>query len=314
MHQTETDFLNFENELLQTRKKLNDLIYQFSHDPQTPENKAIYQEKIFYLETELTYMNEQFRMLKDRQMVRQDAAQRMTANMPQQNTPQTSRQMAYGYPQMSVSSQTAGQYSKAPLVVRPDLPHKDYEKLFGKSFMGIFASVLIFISLIIFATLMMPYLTDTMKLFGLYILSLGLLSAGFLLSRKNPANKFYLAIIGCGVGSLYISLLLSDFYFKAFGDILLYVFILVWAVFVRYLSRLKSLIFHVIGQLGIFIATILGTFLCVHDNDTAKFLVLTVFYFISAVVFSNAVFSIKEKNSCPIRLMRTIYATIFSRL
>lgn len=284
MNQTEIDFLNFENDLLQTRRKLNDLIYQFSHNPQTPENKAIYQEKIFYLETELKYMNEQFQMLKVRLAAQRDAAQSMTADMPQQTAPQA----AYGHPQM-------------PSAARPDPPHKDYEKLFGKSFMGIFASVLIFISLIIFATLMMPYLTDTMKLFGLYILSFGLLSAGVLLSRKNPANKFYLAVIGCGIGSLYISLLLSDFYFKVIGDIFLYVFILVWAVFVRYLSRLKSLVFHVIGQLGIFIATILGTVLCVNDGDIAKFLVLTVFYFISAVVFSNAVFSIKEKKFLPHR-------------
>ncbi|MDE5932633.1 MAG: DUF2339 domain-containing protein [Lachnospiraceae bacterium] len=197
------------------------------------------------------------------------------------------------------NSRQFGQYPPPSAVFRPEPPHKDYEKLFGKSFMGIFASVLIFISLIIFATLMMPYLTDTMKLCGLYILSFGLLSAGFLLSRKNPANKFYLAVIGCGVGSLYISLLLSDLYFKVIGDILLYAFILIWAIFVRYLSRLKSLIFHVIGQLGILIATILGTVLCVNDDDIAKFLVLTVFYFISAIVFSNAVFSIKEKKFLP---------------
>ena len=41
-------------------------------------------------------------------------------------------------------------------------------------------------------------------------------------------------------------------------------------VFVRYLSRLKSLIFHIIGQLGILIATILGTSLCVYDADAEQ--------------------------------------------
>ncbi len=306
MKQTEIDLLNFENDLLQTRKKLNDLIYQFSHNPQPPENNAIYQEKIFYLETELKYMNEQFQMLKNRQLQAQNAAQPMPAEMrsqPQMNSPQQSfgqyPPISGHYSRKPESPNPAGQYPPPSAIVRPDSPHKDYERLFGKSFMGIFASVLIFISLIIFATLMMPYLTDTMKLLGLYILSFGLLTAGFLLSRKNPTNRFYLAVIGCGIGSLYISLLLSDLYFKVIGDILLYAFILIWAVFVRYLSRLKSLVFHVIGQLGIFISTILGTVLCVHDEDIAKFLVLTVFYFISAVVFSNAVFSVKEKKFLP---------------
>ena len=61
MNQTKIDLLNFENELLQTRKKMNDLIYRFSRSPQTLENKALYQEKIFYLETELSYMTGSFR-------------------------------------------------------------------------------------------------------------------------------------------------------------------------------------------------------------------------------------------------------------
>ena len=70
MNQNEIDLLNFENELLRTRKKLNDLIYQCSHSEQSPESKSLCQEKIFYLETELKYMNQQFRMLKDRQTQR----------------------------------------------------------------------------------------------------------------------------------------------------------------------------------------------------------------------------------------------------
>ena len=75
MNQTKIDLLNFENELLQTRKKMNDLIYRFSRSPQTLENKALYQEKIFYLETELSYMNKQFQMLKDRQLQEQNKSE-----------------------------------------------------------------------------------------------------------------------------------------------------------------------------------------------------------------------------------------------
>ncbi len=299
MNQNEIDLLNFENELLRTRKKLNDLIYQCSHSEQPPESKSLCQEKIFYLETELKYMNQQFRMLKDRQTQRTAVpAAYAEAGRPQAETMPGAYPPPGTYPQHAAfQTQAVGHYP-TPGPVSRDIPRQDYEKLFGKSFMGIFASVLIFISLIIFATLMLPYLTDAMKLAGLYILSFGLLSAGFILSGKNPANKFYIAVIGCGVGSLYISLLLSDLYFKVFGDMILYALILVWAVFVRYLSRLKSLIFHIIGQLGILIATILGTSLCVYDADAVKFLVLTVFYFISAFVFSNAArFPLPRRNA-----------------
>ena len=295
MNQKETDLLNFENELLNTRKKLNDLIYKCANEQPDSENRALYQEKIFHLETELTYLNRQFQLLKQSQYntFQPQAAQMQTPNMPSPGYVETDarRQPVVQpvYPQPgSTYSQPYGQPANAAAWEQPAkwTEHKDYEKLFGKSFMGIFASVLIFISLIIFATLLLPYLTDTMKLVGLYIISFGLIVAGFVLTAKNKNNKFYLALIGCGVGSLYITLLLSDLYFKVIGDIFLYTFILFWAVFVRYLTRLKSLVFHIIGQLGIFISSILGVILCVHDADAQKFLVLTVFYFIAAFVFA----------------------------
>ena len=276
MNQKETDLLNFENELLNTRKKLNDLIYKCANEHPDSEIKALYQEKIHHLETELNYLNRQFFLLKQSQYnnFQPQTAPMQAPNMPRPGYPETGvrRQPAEQpvYPKAgNTNSQTYGQPANAPVwnqAIKP-AEQKDYEKLFGKNFMGIFASVLIFISLIIFATLLLPHLTDTMKLIGLYIISFGLIAAGFVLIHKNKNNKFYIALIGCGVGSLYITLLLSDLYFKAIGDILLYTFILIWAVFVRYLTRLKSLIFHIIGQLGIFISSILGVILCFHDAD-----------------------------------------------
>ena len=295
MNQKETDFLNFENELLNTRKKLNDLIYKCANEHPDSENRALYQEKICYLETELTYLNRQFQQLKQSQYntFQPQAAPMQAPNIPRPGyTEADIRRQPVEQPVYAkvenTCSQTYGQPANAPAWKQAAkwAEQKDYEKIFGKNFMGIFASVLIFISLIIFATLLMPYLTDTMKLIGLYIISFGLIIAGFVLIRKSKNNRFYIALVGCGVGSLYITLLLSDLYFKVFGDILLYTFILVWAVFVKYLTRLKSLIFHIIGQLGIFISSILGTILCVHDSDAQKFLVVTVFYFISSVVFA----------------------------
>ncbi len=304
MTQQEIDLMNFENELLHTRRKLNDLIYQLSHQEQTPEDRALCQEKIFYLETELTYMNQQFRLLKNRQAAQASTQFAQTqGGRPQAafgaepaRKPQTTAQSAQAQEPQTTAQSSQTQEPQTALSFHTEPPRKDYERIFGKSFMGIFASVLIFISLIIFATLMLPYLTDSIKLAGLYVLSFGLLLAGLLLSKKNPSNKFHLAVIGCGAGSLYITLLLSNLYFKVFGDILLYAFILVWAVFVRYLSRLKSLVFHMIGQLGILIATILGTALCVSDADAEKFLVLVIFYFISAVVFSNVILPLLHQN------------------
>lgn len=327
MNQKKIDILNFENELMNTRRRLNDLIYAYSQDNQvsgnlswgnqTPANQSLgnqpwgsqslYKEKINHLEAELKYMEDQLRLMK------QDYFESDTVKSPVyvhsgivqprpvqpepiqsgvvQPEPVQSNEMQHNSLQSETLHNAHPETNKtvSGINIHTEVNRKtpDYEKLFGKNFMGIFASVLIFISLIIFATLVLPYLSNTIKMIGLYIVSFAILCTGLILYKKKPENKFYIALIGCGAGALYITLLLSDLYFKIIGDIALYIFILAWAVFVKYLTRYKNLVFTIIGQAGIFISTVLGTALCVHEQDIAKFFVLVVFYIISSCVYSN---------------------------
>ncbi len=165
------------------------------------------------------------------------------------------------------------------------LEKKDLEKTVGKSLMGVFASVLIFISLILFATVLLPYFNDTAKMITTFVLSFAFTGVGLWKLQKDKENKFYIALTGCGIGAVYISLLLSNFYFKAVGDIALYVLIALWAVAVCFLAKLKNRIFQIIGQLGITIALIFGCMLCGQTDDITKFTALVVFYIVSSSVF-----------------------------
>ena len=165
------------------------------------------------------------------------------------------------------------------------LKKKDLEKTVGKSLMGVFASVLIFISLILFATVLLPYFNDTAKMITTFVLSFAFTGVGLWKLQKDKENKFYIALTGCGIGAVYISLLLSNFYFKAVGDIALYVLIAFWAVAVCFLAKLKNRIFQVIGQLGITIALIFGCMLCGQTDDITKFTALVMFYIVSSSVF-----------------------------
>jgi len=162
---------------------------------------------------------------------------------------------------------------------------KDLEKTVGKSLMGVFASVLIFISMILFATVLLPYFNDTAKMITTFVLSFAFTGVGLWKLKKDKENKFYIALTGCGIGAVYISLLLSNFYFKVVGDIALYVLIAVWAIAVCYLAKLKNQIFQIIGQLGITIALIFGCMLCGQTDDIAKFTALVIFYLVSSSVF-----------------------------
>ncbi len=162
---------------------------------------------------------------------------------------------------------------------------KDFEKTVGRSLMGIFASVLIFISLILFATLLLPYFNDAAKMITTFVLSFAFTFFGLWKLQKDKENKFYSAVAGCGIGAVYISLLLSNFYFNMVGDIALYVLIALWAIAVCFLAKLKNRMFQIIGQLGITIALIFGCMLCAAEDDMAKFTALMVFYLVSAGMF-----------------------------
>ena len=167
----------------------------------------------------------------------------------------------------------------------------DLEKLIGKSFMGIVASVLIFSAIVAIASLIVPSFTDAIKMILMYGVSLCFLGVGLYKMYKNPEDKFFLTITGCGVGALYISLFLTNIYFKAIGDIALYVLIAIWSVGVCYLSKFKNIMFMIIGNLGITVAMFSGSIMVNKKEDMSMLLALVIFYMISAAMFNIAHYS-----------------------
>lgn len=262
MNNIEISILNYENQLLVSRKQLNDLIYDYNSQKI---DSSLLNYKINYLQNEINYMNNQLNILKT-----ELNEQPQASYIPPQNAEQPKKPF--------MRSQVAKQPDDAPAKLM------DWENMIGKSWMGIFASVLIFVSFILFATLLAPFITDTIKMVAMYIVSISFTLFGLIKLKKNH-NKLYLAISSCGVGAVYISLLLTNLYFKAIGDVALYLFILVWAVFVCYLSGWQDRVFQIIGQCGITIALLFGVILCVETDDAAKFLLLSLFFVVTAAIF-----------------------------
>ena len=60
--------------------------------------------------------------------------------------------------------------------------------------MGVFASVLIFISIILFATVLLPYFNDTAKMITTFVLSFAFTGVGLWKLKKDKENKFLLDI------------------------------------------------------------------------------------------------------------------------
>ena len=150
MTQHEIDILNFENDLTQMRKKLNNLIYESNQS-----NNELYQDKIYYLETEIKYMTNQLDLLKKGKMsinsIQQPIQrQQIVLNQNKQINPN------YQQPIQNQNQKQQNMFQPNMYQQIPPKPNINIEQFLGKNITGILASIFIFISLILFATLMLP--------------------------------------------------------------------------------------------------------------------------------------------------------------
>lgn len=162
---------------------------------------------------------------------------------------------------------------------------QDLEKTIGRAILPVCAAGLIFLSLVFFAMLVLPYLSQGVKMVLMYTVSAAITLAGGILVAHDRRNKAFLGLLGCGMGAWYLSLFLSDFYFHAINDGILYLGLLVWAVVLCVLSRLRSNLFLIIGQIGVGISLILGVLMCNWTENAERFLILSIYYAVTQTIF-----------------------------
>lgn len=306
MRQIEIDILNFENKLLQDRRQLNDLIYLCW---QETDSQDIILGKLQNIRQEMDYMESQLDML--HKALRRDTAtagNTENAAVPQPDlrcVPDTDSENTpvFSMPQEKVISDETERNSEntpvfslpqeqprqaQPLAGKGDSEKRDLEKTFGRFWMGVIASGMVFISFIFFAVVLLPVLTDGMKIGAMFLVSFIFLGVGLAKLGVDSENKFYLALCGCGVGAVYISILVTNIYFKAVSDIVLYLLLLVWAAGVCCLRRRETILFQLIGQIGITVAVNFGCRVCSQEPDAARVLMLSMFYVVSSMVFMAA--------------------------
>lgn len=156
-----------------------------------------------------------------------------------------------------------------------------FENVIGKSFMGIVASLLIFIGIILFvkAVAPNPNVTEMIKLATLYVVSFAIIFFGLAKLRKNK-NDFYISLTACGLGMLYITIILTYSYFSLINELVLLFLLLIWCTGVLFLSKYNSVLFVIIGRIGITIS-IIAAFRFNGEN----FLIITVFALIAMVMY-----------------------------
>ena len=112
----------------------------------------------------------------------------------------------------------------------------NFETNIGKNIMSIIASILIFIGLGSFVVLIYDSMPDFIKIVLMYLFSFGLSGFGYYKTTKKK-NTFSTALTACGIGSTYISLLMSLVHFGIFNNITFFVLLAVWAIISLTLER-----------------------------------------------------------------------------
>ena len=272
-----------ENRLMQDRKLLNNLLAEYHAGNQSEMLRL----KMEELQHEVNYMNQQIAILRSEYARREHMANPNVAILHQQ-TAKPNVAIPYQQRLNPNAAMPMPPVNPAPAhFYGAQVPQekKDVEKTIGKSLMGICASVLIFVSIILFATLVVPYMTDGMKQLLMYGVSFAFAIVGNVLLTRDKQNKWFLSIAGCGMGAVYLSPLVSLFYFESMTDLGLYACILVWAVVAGILSRLRSQVFLCIGQIGVWISVAFGVGYCNGMEDGFKLLFLVIYFLLAETVF-----------------------------
>lgn len=272
------ELLEFEKKLLNLRLEMTELLKK-TDGISSEEDKG----KLRQLESELGYVIRQYKFLE--------------AKLNQGNV----------QPYPGVPGLPPNQLPPRPYQPVVNNHKKDnMENKIGTSLMGILASGLIFISIILFATLGLPYLSDEIKMITCYLVSAAIIAFAMYKLNKQPNSKFYLSLSGCGVGALYISILLTNIYFGYINDIVLFIFISIWVFFMCFLSKIKHTLFAVIGHVGIMIAVMFGSGLCASEGDLLKFIMLTAFFVIS----TGTLYFVHFEKKLHKNIMENIFAII----
>jgi len=186
-------------------------------------------------------------------------------------------------PQMSQTSQPP-----LPQPLPDETSSEKVESILGTKVIGIVAAVLVFLGFIFLGILAFPYMTDMIKVIILFVLSLGMSVAGIALTAKRR-NGFTLALLGCGLGSVFISVLLTHLVFSLITYITAYLLLFLWLVVCLIISLLlQTLTASRITYTGLVISVVFGFLGAV---DVSLLILLTVYQLVSSalIVLSNLV-------------------------
>ena len=214
----------------------------------------------------------------------------------QQTYTQTTSSSVAGHFSAPASSPVAQNHTapySAPQSAQPQqLPIKQnkssVENMLGRNVIGIIASVLIFLGILFLGFLVIPSLTDLIKIILMFLLSTAMLVPGALLTAKKK-NHFTTALLGCGCGSFFISIMLTHLFFHVIPSVAAFALLLVWLAGVLALVKtFDSLLMSIIAHVGMIISLCLA-YTTIMSADSLALLLAYHALSVGLIVFGNKI-------------------------
>ena len=134
----------------------------------------------------------------------------------------------------------------------------DVESWIGRNVLSVVAAVLVLLGLVLLGATVIPQLNDGAKVAVMFALSITLAVTGSALAIRHR-NSFTSALMGCGMGALFVSVLATHMYFGLLNEFAAYGLVLAWMVLCMVLLyKTESMLMGVVVQLGMVASICMG--------------------------------------------------------
>lgn len=189
--------------------------------------------------------------------------------------------------------------------VKQAFTKNNIENNIGKNLMSIIASLMVFIGICGFIALVIQNSSEIAKVIVMYIFSFAFYIAGRLILNKKR-DALSLSLTSCGIGAVYISLLITHFYFKMIGEIVLGILLIGWSISAFLLAKkIKSDLFFTISYIGYSLAISLGTWSILSTDIELSANLVAMVLATCFTIFTYII--IKDDDICNLRLRYIIF-------
>ena len=131
---------------------------------------------------------------------------------------------------------------------------------FGKYIIGILASLMILVAVVMFAQLIWDKIPAIIKWAGIELLGTAIFILGsYRIIKYNNHNGFWTSLASCGAGIVFIGAISGNMIWQLYGLVITALIAIAWFIGVSFTaSRAESLVFYIVAYCGSIIATILA--------------------------------------------------------